>query len=101
MARGPKESSVEGYLVERVKRMRGRTIKLYMRGWPDRLVVLPGRLFFVETKRPKGGRYEPLQLRMHMVIRRLGHAVYVPNTKALVDLLLDHPARYPPVPTTH
>jgi hypothetical protein len=68
--------------------MGGRTVKLRMRGWPDRLVLLLGRIFFVETKRPKGGRYEPLQLRIHKVIRRLGHTVHVASTKAMVDQLL-------------
>lgn len=84
-----KESAVEKYLVKRVKAQRGRCIKLYMRGWPDRLCVLPGAIYFVETKRPKRGRYEPLQLHMHRVIRRLGHNVYVCKTKGEVDALFE------------
>lgn len=54
-----RESSIEGYLRQRVKDRGGLCIKLspasYV-GIPDRLVVLPGgRVAFVEVKKPKGG----------------------------------------------
>ena len=83
------ENAVERHLTKRVKQARGRCIKQYMRGWPDRLCVLPGRIFFVETKRPKGGRYQPLQLYMHRMIRRMGHAVYLCKTKGEVDEIFE------------
>lgn len=84
-----RESVVEKYLNEQVKARRGRTVKLRMRGWPDRLVLLPRvPIFLVETKRPKGSRYEPLQLRIHTVIRNMGHTVHVAHTKEQVDQLL-------------
>lgn len=62
-----------------------RTVKLRLRGWPDRMVLLPGAPEFVETKRPKGGRFEPLQLRVHAMLRGLGYTVCVLRTKAEVD----------------
>lgn len=96
-ARRTLEAAIESYLLRRVRELRGRTIKLYMRGWPDRLVVLPGWIGFVETKRPVGGRYEALQLRMQQVIRKLGHTSTVLRTHSEVDAFLA--TAVPPVPT--
>jgi hypothetical protein len=81
------EDVIEGHLTKRVKAARGQTIKIrFMRGWPDRIVLLPGGLLlFVELKRPVGGKFEPLQERIHDKLRRLGFAVYVWHTKALID----------------
>lgn len=54
-----RESSIEGYLRQRVKDRGGLCVKLNpagLVGIPDRLVVLPGgRVAFVEVKKPKGG----------------------------------------------
>jgi hypothetical protein len=84
------ESAIEAHLTRRVKALRGRAPKMqYVRGWPDRLVALPGALFFVETKRPKGGRYEPLQQYIHRKLRDMGHTVLILNTKAKVDDVFD------------
>lgn len=81
-----KEATVEGHLRKVVKAMRGYCIKLYLRGWPDRLVLLPGgRAVFVELKRPVGGKFEPLQERTHAKLRTLGFEVLVLNTKRSID----------------
>lgn len=80
------ETTVESHLKKRVKERKGLCIKLFMRGWPDRLVLLRGgRVVFVELKRPVGGKYEPLQERNHAKLRALGFVVLVLNTKALID----------------
>jgi hypothetical protein len=56
------------------------------RGWPDRMVLYDGGCaHFIELKRPKGGKFEPLQLHTHDMLRKLGFAVFVLNTKAEVD----------------
>ena len=82
-----RESVVEDYLVQGVKARKGFALKLrFMRGWPDRIVLLPGGVFFfVELKRPVGGKFEPLQERIHDKIRALGFKVYVCNTKSSVN----------------
>lgn len=84
------ENAVEKYLRLEVKKLRGSCPKLQLlTGWPDRLVLLPGaRLFFVETKRPKGGKMEPLQPQVHAMLRSLGFRVYVCKTKEEVDVAL-------------
>ena len=86
-----RESVVEDHLVQEIKKLKGFALKLrFMRGWPDRLVILPGAVvFFVELKRPVGGKFEPLQERIHAKIRALGFKVYVCNTKSSVNDIFD------------
>lgn len=46
--------------------------------WPDRLFVLPGgKTFWVEFKRPKTGKLSAGQEELIMVLRAMGHVVYV------------------------
>jgi hypothetical protein len=58
--RSVKENPVENYLVKCVNDAGGLCLKVTAigrRGFFDRLVVLPGgKIFFVEVKRPVGGR---------------------------------------------
>jgi hypothetical protein len=87
-----KEVKVEDYLDERVDARGGFTIKLSPRGYkgiPDRLVVLPGRIFFVELKRPRGGRLAKLQAWWKQRIEHRGHKSYVCINFAEVDAVLD------------
>lgn len=83
------EDSVERHLRKLVKDRRGVCLKLNpfgVRGVPDRLVLLPGGVVrFYELKRPVGGRYEPLQLRWHAKLTKLGFVVLVCHTKALIE----------------
>jgi hypothetical protein len=59
------EKEVENYLVWCVERLGGRAYKFASpnnRGVSDRIVCLPdGQTWFIEMKRPKGGRLSPLQ----------------------------------------
>lgn len=86
------EGEVERYLREEVERLGGECPKFlseYKRGWPDRIVILPGGVqVWVETKRPVGGRLSPMQLVAHEKLRRLGQRVYVAYTRQQVQLLL-------------
>ncbi len=87
------ENEVERYLRTSVEDMGGECPKFlseYKRGWPDRIVILPGGVqVWVETKRPVGGRLSPSQLVAHEKMRRLGLRVYVAYTKKQVRSLLD------------
>lgn len=82
-----REDTVENRLIKCVKAARGFTIKVrFMRGWPDRIVLLPGGvLLFVELKRPVGGKFEPLQERIHGKLRSIGFNVQVWHTKSLIN----------------
>lgn len=59
------ERDIEGKLRKRVKAYGGRCLKWVSpgeSGVPDRIVLLPGgRIIFVETKRPQGGKLSKLQ----------------------------------------
>jgi hypothetical protein len=74
------EKEIEGKLVGLVKKHGGRCEKLAnvgFSGFPDRTILLPGGLvMFVETKRPKGGRYSALQDKWRDWLIALGFHYY-------------------------
>lgn len=82
------EDTVEAHGVKRCKRHRGKNIKTdrVFAGWPDQMFIMPGGVvFFIEFKRPVGGRFETRQLFKHKMLRLLGFKVYVCRTKAQTD----------------
>lgn len=87
-----RESDVESYLRKRVEQAGGQCIKFlpdYARGFPDRIVLLPGGvLVWVELKRLQGGKLSPAQKVQHMTLRRLGQRVEVVWTKEQADALV-------------
>lgn len=88
-----RERAVEAHLRERVHALGGWAVKFQpvsQAGLPDRIVFLPwGRSVLVELKRPKGGRLDPLQLKVHERLRRLGQEVIVLWSVEQVDEWLD------------
>ena len=58
-----------------------------MAGVPDRIVILPGHLFFVELK-ATGKKPTKLQRYVAKIIRSLGFAVYFPDSIEKVDEIL-------------
>lgn len=88
-----RESEIERYLRRQVEARGGRCVKFNPennRGWPDRIVLLPGGvLVWVELKRPKGGVIAPAQYVAHEDLRRLGQHVCVVRTQEEVDRLIE------------
>ena len=84
---------MEGHLRRRVEKVGGICVKFlpdFARGFPDRIVLLPGGvLVWVETKRPQGGVLSPVQKVQHVLLRRLGQRVEVVWTKDQADDLID------------
>ncbi len=81
------EKDIEAYLVKRVKALGGYAYKFVSpsnRGVADRLVVLPGVVWFVEVK-AEGGRLSPLQTLFIEQMKRLGQNVIVVWNKEDVD----------------
>ena len=70
------EKEIEKKLRTAVEDAGGKCLKWVCPGWsgvPDRIVLLPGgRIVFVETKRPKGGRLSKMQLWWEKVLTGLG-----------------------------
>ena len=77
----PLEKEIEAKLGDGVKAAGGLCLKWVCPGWsgvPDRLVLLPrGRIIFVETKRPKGGRLSARQKWWRRKLQALGFPHYV------------------------
>jgi len=90
-----REAQIESYLLRRIGELGGITAKMTIegqRGWPDRLVCLPGgRISLVELKRPKGGRLSPSQLKLFGLLNSLGTPVWVLNTYADIDKVFGKP----------
>ena len=70
------EKDIEAALVRKVKQRGGQCLKWVCPGWsgvPDRIILLPGgRIYFVETKRPKGGHVSRMQEWWGEQLRHLG-----------------------------
>lgn len=80
------ERDIEEKLRRMVERRGGLCLKWVCPGWagvPDRILLLPGgRVIFVETKRPLGGKLAPLQLWWLDRLRHLGFkAISVRNVE--------------------
>lgn len=86
------EKDIEKKLRTKVEQCGGRCLKWVCPGWtgvPDRIVLLPGGwIAFVETKRPKGGRLSPMQIKWSQWLQDLGFRWFaVWNEKDLQDFL--------------
>lgn len=86
------EKDIEQKLRTRVEALGGRCLKWTCPGWrgvPDRIVLFPlGRVYFVETKRPKGGKLSPLQKKWREWLTGLGFHVWtVWNIADLADFI--------------
>jgi hypothetical protein len=86
------EASIERYLSGAVAILGGMTYKFSVpgvRGYPDRIVKLPGvSAFLVELKKPKGGRVAELQKVRHAELRGVGWRVHLAKNRAEVDAIL-------------
>ncbi len=77
----PLEKEIERKLKDMVKeKLKGKCLKWVCPGWrgvPDRILLLPGgRVYFVETKRPKGSKVDPLQTWWKRQLEGLGFTVW-------------------------
>lgn len=87
------EADVEQYLIDTVAVLGGQCYKFGppgVVGYPDRLCLLPwGRMFFVELKRPQGGRLSKVQPERHKELRAAGATVYVARNRGEIDALIE------------
>ena len=77
----PLEKEIERKLKVLVEgKLRGKCLKWVCPGWrgvPDRILLLPGgRVQFVELKRPKGSKVDPLQKWWKRQLEGLGFTVW-------------------------
>ena len=81
MNQNPLEKEIERKLKTLIEgTLGGLCLKWVCPGWrgvPDRILLLPGgRVYFVETKRPKGSRVDPLQIWWRRKLETLGFTVW-------------------------
>lgn len=85
------EKKIEKYLVTSVERLGGLCVKfppLFFRGFPDRIVLLPGGLIiFVELKAPSE-KPRLIQTKVHGKLKALGFRVEVIDTIEGVDTFI-------------
>ncbi|NLX17390.1 MAG: VRR-NUC domain-containing protein [Ramlibacter sp.] len=85
-----RENVIENHLVQRAKQLGGEVRKVRWigrRGAPDRLVMLPGRMLWVELKAP-GEKVKPHQAREHERMRAMGQTVAVVDSLDEVEAML-------------
>ena len=87
------ERDIEGKLARLATEHGGLCVKLdagSRKGIQDRLVLLPGaRVYFVETKRPDGGRVSVLQRVWRTKIRRMGFPALIISTIPELDKFVE------------
>jgi hypothetical protein len=86
-----REARIEAHLKKQVEKHGGICRKWVCpgyRGAPDRIVIWPGAIFFVETKAPKG-RLSAQQRQFHKMLAGFGFDVVVLNTKEKVSEWVD------------
>lgn len=84
------ENQIENRLKNGVKKLGGWCVKLLAQaitGWPDRTILLRGRVWFVELKAP-GGRLSARQISVKAKLSRLGFVVRLLDTDEKVDAFL-------------
>jgi hypothetical protein len=85
------ERDLERYFAAQCKKHGLLTLKLHVRfarGWPDRIVAIEnGEVLWVELKRP-GGKLSALQAKLHENLYKIGHKVYVLDSKEGIDRVL-------------
>lgn len=86
------ETGVEQYLISLVEQHGGMAYKFVVpgvRGYPDRIVKLPGvSAFLVELKKPKGGRVAELQKVRHAELRAVGWEVFICKDRGEIDAVI-------------
>ena len=86
-----RESKIENKLKQEVERAGGMCVKfppIFFKGFPDRIVLLPGSvIFFVELKQ-KGKKPTGIQALVHDRLRALGFAVAVLDDVNDIDSLI-------------
>ncbi len=84
-----KEAEIENYFVWTVERMGGKAYKFKSpnnRGVSDRIAALfNGSTWFVELKRPKGGKLSPLQVIFRDEVLDLNQKYALLDTKEKID----------------
>lgn len=84
-----RERDIERKLVGMVRRLGGRALKFVSPGTdgvPDRIILMPGKVYFVEVKAP-GEKLRPLQEAVIRIMRNLDQKVFTVDSMEEIDKL--------------
>lgn len=81
------EKDIENYLKRKCQGLCLKFTSPGTIGVPDRVVIIPRGVFFVEVKAP-GKKPRPSQLAMHKKFKDQGHQVYVVDSYESIDRFL-------------
>lgn len=87
-----KEKSIFSALKRDIEKLGGffEKVEWHKTGWVDGIAGLPGgHVWFVETKRPVGGRLSPRQIVVHRDLRKLDLKVRVISDNESKEIFLD------------
>ena len=90
------ERDIEKRLIKAVESLNGKCLKFVSprtRGVPDRVVILAGRIWFVELK-TVNGRCSPVQRYMQKRLMKAGAQVRVLHSKEDVDAFIQEASYY-------
>ena len=85
------ERDLERHFSKEAKRLKLNAVKLHLRfstGWPDRVVILLGKVLWVELKTITGIVSERQKL-IHEMLRSLNHTVLILRTKEEITNALE------------
>ena len=85
------ERQLERFFSQECKRLNIATIKLHLRfstGWPDRLIILNKKVWWIELKTLTGS-LSPRQHAVHDTLKSLNHKVLVLRTKEEITNVLE------------
>lgn len=86
------EKMIEAYLVRETERRGGMALKYSnpsQVGFPDRLVMLPGKAAVWAELKSHGEKPRAIQTLRHRQLRAIGQTVYVLDSREGVDKMLD------------
>lgn len=86
------EKAIEQHLKQKSENVGAICLKFVSpgtRGVPDRVIISERGIFFVELKRPKGGRLSPHQKRWLREFKRRGHTIHVISTLEEVETFVE------------
>lgn len=96
------EHKREDRCVAKIEAMGGQALKLVilgLMGWPDRTILLPGRIvFFVEFKRERVGIVSAQQKHWRRILLGLGFSIYIIDTDEDFDNALAAEISAPQIP---
>jgi len=87
----PREAPLEKRAVTEITKRGGKVLKIIavgVRGFPDRMILMPGLVVFIEFKKPTGGVVSPHQEKWARLLAYFGFHFYFVHTDQELNKVL-------------